>query len=59
MKVKCIEPIIGHLTNGKVYDLLEEHEGCYLINDDLGDDHWFMARRFIELVESSELFPIF
>ena len=59
MKVKYIDPMTGHLTTGKVYDMLEEDTNFYLIKDDSGDEYWFAARRFIKLVESSELFPIF
>ena len=63
MKVKCIYPITGHLktghlTNGKVYDVLEEDEGCYLIIDDLGDDCWFATNRFIEPLEDGEEAPV-
>jgi hypothetical protein len=59
MKVVCYNDECLYLTQGKVYEVVEESPDFYKVVDDQGKPDDFFKWRFTALVESSELFPIY
>ena len=49
MKVKCIdndECYRNYLTNGKIYDIIDEDNNWYWIINDYGKENWYLKSYF-------------
>lgn len=56
-RVRCVAPLTGHLTTGKVYEVVNVLSQDYEVRDDTGNTDLYIKSRFVPVYDDAVVEP--